>query len=130
MLVIEPQALPRFLEIMKFAAENDLLTQLLDQLDYLSSYANREGCRYAINKGKNTCCTLGMDFAPLSMSIRMECCETWYKNKELHESQGGKWEYWFNGGLIYSGPGQPSDGSGPSFTVSVDPCKHGWSVHT
>ena len=45
------------------------------------------------------------------------------------------YEPWFNGGLIYSGPGNGSDGSGPSFTVSLDPdaasgSKHMWSVHT
>lgn len=130
MLVIDKEAIPRFLEIMKFAAENDLLTQLVDQLDYLSSYANREGCRYDINKGKNTCCTLGMDFAPMSMSISMECCETWYKDPELHARQGGKWEHWWIGGLIYQGPTQPADGSAPSLTVSLDPCKHGWGIHT
>jgi hypothetical protein len=40
-----------------------------------------------------------------------------------------------HGGIIYSGPGRPSDGSAPSFTVSLDPAamagsKHQWSVHT
>lgn len=40
-----------------------------------------------------------------------------------------------HGGIIYSGPGHPSDGSAPSLTVSLDPdasagTTHKWSVHT
>ena len=39
---------------------------------------------------------------------------------------------WFNGGLIYSGPGQPLDGSAPALTVGIgiDSSVHNWSVHT
>lgn len=40
-----------------------------------------------------------------------------------------------NGGIIYSGPGLPSNGGAPSFTVSLDDDaaggkRHMWSVHT
>lgn len=47
---------------------------------------------------------------------------------------------WWNGGLLYSGPGLKStdgsvrlDGSGPAFSVSLTPKpanEHHWSVHT
>jgi hypothetical protein len=64
------------------------------------------------------------DFAPLSF--------TWTKE---FLGDDGKWHYYMNGGLIYSGPGNPSTGGAPSFTVSLDPdaatgVKHMWSVHT
>jgi hypothetical protein len=45
------------------------------------------------------------------------------------------WKPGLVGGLIYSGPGAPSDGSAPSFSVSLNPDaatgqKHTWSIHT
>jgi hypothetical protein len=45
------------------------------------------------------------------------------------------WKPGLVGGLIYSGPGAPSDGSAPSFSVSLNPDpatgrKHIWSIHT
>jgi hypothetical protein len=51
-----------------------------------------------------------------------------------HSSLDG-WKPGLVGGLIYSGPGVPSDGSAPSFSVSLNPDaasgrEHTWSIHT
>jgi len=51
-----------------------------------------------------------------------------------HSSSDG-WKPGLVGGLIYSGPCAPSDGSAPSFSVSLNPDaatgrKHMWSIHT
>lgn len=40
-----------------------------------------------------------------------------------------------HGGIIYSGPGRPCDGSAPNFAVSLDPDAYAgktpkWSIHT
>lgn len=125
MLVIDQseQAQARFNEIMQFAAKHDLLGQLIDTLHHLSNYANAEGCMYDKEKGKNTCCTLYPDWAPLSMRIRMEYTEDW-------DGTAGIWKCLYTGGLVYQGPDQPADGSGPSFTVSLNSEKVGWYVHT
>jgi hypothetical protein len=41
----------------------------------------------------------------------------------------------YHGGLVYAGPGQPGDGSGPAFCVSLSYVagqapKHSWGLHT
>jgi hypothetical protein len=68
-------------------------------------------------------CRLYSDFAPHSFFWRIE-----YSSLE-------GWKPGLVGGLIYSGPGAPSDGSAPSFSVSLNPDaatgrKHMWSIHT
>ena len=95
---------------MQFAVDYDCATQLLDELLYLGTYADGN-----VNAG--TTCELYPDFAPNSFAFLM-------RHKD------GK--PWFNGGLIYSGPGQPLNGSFPALTVGIgiDSSKHGWSVHT
>lgn len=130
MLIVDESARERFLEVMKFAAENNLLTNLIGQLSYLNDYANREGCTYDKSRAKNTRCTLYNDFAPMSFRIEMEKCHKWSDNPELMAKLGGKWEHFFVGGLIYSGPDQPLNGTAPALTVSLDPRKVGWSIHT
>ena len=43
----------------------------------------------------------------------------------------GTYKFWFDGGLIYHGPGQPGDGSAPAFSVEVGgPEGPHWSIHT
>jgi len=118
MLIVHESCRERFLQVVKFAAENNLLDNLLDSLDYLRTYANREGCTYAKDEGKDTRCTLHNDFAPMSFLF------------SLDKFDGEQWSGWFGGGLIYSGPNQPLDGSGPAFTVGIGMPKVGWSVHT
>ena len=106
-----------FDQVMDGAETLGAKTLLQEQLDYLGDYA----CH---GDPESTRCSLFYDFADLSFSFLME-----------KRDSEGNYQRWFNGGLIYSGPGQPSNGSGPSFTVSLDPecasgATHRWSVHT
>lgn len=92
---------------------------LFRKLVYLATYANRRGCSHDRKKPLGgTRCVLYRDWAPLSFSFRIE-------RRDLN----GEWVHWFNGGLIYSGPDVPLDGSMPSLTVSLTPYT-GWGVHT
>lgn len=93
------------LNVFEFAAENNCAAKLNAQLRYLAEYGDG-----------NNICHLYRDHAPLSFEFLML------------RPDGTRW---FNGGLIYSGPGQPLNGSGPAFTVSLtNEPGHSWSVHT
>ncbi len=94
------------LNTLKFAAEVGAASQLIERLEYLNTYAG----------GENTC-RLFKDWAPYSFVFN------------ITKPDG---QFWFNGGLIYSGPGQPLDGSAPALTVGIgiDSSKHNWSIHT
>jgi hypothetical protein len=101
----------------KFADQVGAHDRLHKQLDYLARYA----C--PAEDAQKTICDLYKDFAPNSFGFTMR-----RRNQET-----GGYDYWFNGGLIYSGPGQPLDGSAPALTVSLDPeagKQHDWSIHT
>lgn len=95
-----------FAKVMKFAIENGCADKLTERLAYLAGY----------QEGLNTC-ELHSDWAPNSFEFLMK------------RPDGTRW---FNGGLIYSGPGQPLNGSAPALTVGIgiDSSVHGWSVHT
>lgn len=95
-----------FLEVLKFAVAHGCANKLVERLDYLAHYGD----------GTNVC-EIHNDFASNSFAFLMK------------HPDGRRW---FNGGLIYSGPGLPLDGSAPSFTVSLAPTghEHNWSVHT
>lgn len=95
-----------FAEVLQFALATKSTEKLMERLDYLAHYSD-----------PSTTCHLYRDSAPNSFGFAMK----------RHGSQ-----FWFNGGLIYSGPGQPLNGSGPAFTVGigVDNSVHGWSIHT
>ena len=95
-----------FAEIVEFAVANKCFEKLMERLDYLGHYSDQA-----------TTCHLYRDSAPRSFAFVMR-------------GHGG--QPWFNGGLIYSGPGQALNGSGPAFTVGIgiDSSVHGWSVHT
>lgn len=94
------------LHVLKFAKDHDCADKFIEKLDYLSGYGD----------GDNTV-ELFRDRAPFSFEFIM------------HHADGSPW---FHGGLIYSGPGQPLDGSGPAFTVDIGRSsdQHSWSVHT
>lgn len=94
-----------FNQVRTWATEHGCIDKFADRLDYLATYG-----------GPDTTCYLYRDFAPNSFEFVVE--------------KDGK--RWFNGGLIYSGPGQPLNGSFPAFTVSLGPSgrEHGWSIHT
>ena len=95
-----------FATVLEWAVANKCYDKLMQRLDYLGHYSD-----------KATTCRLYKDFAPNSFEFLMELPD------------GTRW---FNGGLIYSGPTQPLDGSAPALTVGigVDSSVHGWSVHT
>ncbi|MDP2371889.1 DUF4120 family protein [Rhodoferax sp.] len=95
-----------FVEVLTFAVHNNCAAKLLERLDYLAHYA----------EGDNVCHVYA-DHAPNSFAFAMK------RPDDL---------FWFNGGLIYSGPDQPLDGSAPALTVGIgiDSSVHGWSIHT
>lgn len=94
-------------QVRQFAQAVGAADELEDKLDYLATYGGTPDF---------TRCELHTDFAKNSFEFVI------YKD-DLR---------WFNGGLIYSGPGQPLDGSFPALTVGIgiDSSKHGWSIHT
>lgn len=94
------------IQIFKFAAQVGAADRLAERLEFLARFGDQ-----------NNICELYRDGAPYSFSFLMR-----------HPSGAP----WFNGGLIYSGPGQPLDGSAPALTVGIgiDSSQHGWSIHT
>ncbi len=108
--MLEIECKEYFAEVMKTAETMKLVDQLKSKLDYLGTYA----CH---TTPEDTRCRLFKDFASLSFQFVME------KRKD------GVYSRWFNGGLVYQGPGQPADGSAPSLTVSIAEGT-GWFVHT
>mgnify|MGYP000851047503 FL=1 len=96
-----------FARVVEFAMANKCHDKLMERLDYLAHYGDDPA----------TTCHLYADHAPHSFAFAMK----------RHGSQ-----FWFNGGVIYSGPGQALNGTGPAYTVGigVDSSVHGWSVHT
>lgn len=84
---------------------------LMERLTYLATYASGEGCIY--EKG-GTRCELRQDGQGWSFYFTM------YRP----DGAGGE-AFWFNGGLVYHGPGIES------FSVElVSESKPHWSVHT
>jgi hypothetical protein len=100
-------------KVVAFAQSVGAEAQLRERLDYLGTFATL------------TECELYYDFAPHSFGFVMF----------QRQKTGSERTRWFNGSLIYSGPGVPSNGSFPSLTVSIDRdaasgARHMWSVHT
>jgi hypothetical protein len=93
----------RLEEAKAFAKTLGVEDNLQSRLDFLAAYACQDQDGHI--DPKLTKCYLGADFAPHS--------------------------FWFDGGLIYHGPGQPGDGSAPAFSVEVGgPDGPHWSIHT
>lgn len=117
MLIIEDQAY--YDAVLAFARSVGAEKLLKAPLDYLATYAC-DGDR------EKTRCRLAKDFADHSFRFVME--------KRDPDAPDG-YVPWFNGGLVYSGPGQPLNGSFPALVVSLNPDEatgrtHMWSVHT
>lgn len=93
---------------------------LRSRLSYLATYANRRGCMEDRHvKGQGTRCILYKDFSPYGFAFQMQ------------RLVSGEWVNWFHGGLLYSGPSQPADGSFPLLSVSLErQTSNGWSTHT
>jgi hypothetical protein len=112
MLIIENQQ--HFDEVGEFARSVGAAAELQKHFDVLANFGG---------DAAKVRCRLYSDFAPHSFFWRME-----YSSPE-------GWKTGLVGGLIYSGPGAPSDASAPSFSVSLNPDaatgrKHMWSIHT
>ena len=112
MLIIENQE--HLEKVREFARSIGAEAELQKQLDLLAGFGG-DAAKVRWH--------LYADFAPHSFFWRME-----------HSSIDG-WKPGLVGGLIYSGPGVPSDGSAPSFSVSLNPdaatgLKHMRSIHT
>ena len=94
-----------FARVVEFAIAIKSHDRLMERLDYLAHYSDPA-----------TTCYLYADRAPYSFDFSMK----------RHGA------FWFHGGLVYSGPEQPLNGSGPAFTVGIG-VPSGiptWSVHT
>lgn len=104
--MLEIKNTEHLLGVLLFADKVGATAKLIDKLKYLAEYGDG-----------NNICELHNDWAPHSFAFGM------------NRPDGTRW---FNGGLIYSGPGQPLDGSAPALTVGIgiDSSKHGWSIHT
>ena len=101
-----------------FAKALGVEDNLQSRLDYLAAYACQDQDGHI--DPKLTKCCLGADFAPHSFYFKM--------HRLLPD---GTYKFWFDGGLIYHGPGQPGDGSAPAFSVEVGgPEGPHWSIHT
>lgn len=89
-------------DVMKFAVDNNCADKLIAGFQRLA---------------RHPMCEIHYDFAPNSFAFMV-----------LNDDGS----HGFNGGLIYSGPGQQLSGSAPTYTVSVEPHsnEHNWSVHT
>lgn len=122
MLVIPVECRDKLNEAMAFASENGFLEAFLQQLLYLGTYANGDGCTFDKRRGKDTRCTLYADRSPFSFDFSME----------KKESPQGDFERWFGGGLIYHGPVPAAADNGvPALTVELagGDAPH-WGVHT
>lgn len=104
-------ALKRLEEVIEFAKENGLFDQFKDRvLEHFQHYNGYEH-RVLLNK----------DFAPYSFGFSL-----YMQNREDPD----KWDFWFNGGVIFHGPhDNGGDGGPPTYSVSLNPTI-GWSIHT
>ena len=102
-----------------FAEALDVGENLQSRLDELATYAcqDQDG---RINPELTKCYLMKADIGLHSFHFKM------------HRLQpDGTYKFWFDGGLIYHGPGQPGDGSAPAFSVEVGgPEGPHWSIHT
>lgn len=103
--MLKIECMEKFVETLVFAYDNASAEAFLQRVKQLNDFSGEV--------------TLYSDSAPFSFYF------VWEIN--------GK--FFMNGGLIYSGPGIPSDGSAPSYTVSLDAnascgLDHMWSIHT
>jgi hypothetical protein len=110
-------AADRLAEMVKFATENGLLTQLVHQLHYLSRYGGSIDPGFDNEDSHH--CILGWDSAPLSLSFIMK--------RRTSDEDGNPV---FNGALIFHGPHDGyGSGGAPTFAVDLSGTL-GWSVHT
>lgn len=106
-LSFEGSGLKRLQEILDFLEkrnEPELTEKFLARMKYLNDYAGE----------RSQGCTLRRDYAPFSFAFVML-------------RQDG--ESWFNGGMIYHGPGESGAGA-PAYSVRIGDRPEDWSIHT
>lgn len=104
-------------EAMAYLEEQMAFARSIDRMDNLA-----ERLYFLVQSGRPrpTRTVLFRDFAPHSFIF----------TQQQVDDSGQKWVRTMNGGLIYSGPDQPLDGSAPAYTVSLNDSHVGWSTHT
>ena len=104
--MIEIKCLEELAKVTEFALNNNCLESLYAGLRRLAKYGE-----------DGFTCILYSDHAPNSFGFSVLRPDS---------------SRYINGGLIYSGPKQPLNGSGPAFTVGIgiDSSRHNWSLHT
>lgn len=112
---VEPQ---HFATVARFAADVGGLDSLINSIKNLDRFFGREDITVRVGPDIAS----APDDPNFSFGI-------------FGRTRDGTEELLMNGGIIYSGPGRPSDGRAPNFTVSLDPdAANGktpkWSVHT
>jgi len=119
MLEVHESAKERMEEARAYARANGIEEQLEGRLEYLRTYGGtfEEGP----NAGKDAFkVVLSMDFAPLSFGV------AWYR---LQLDGTYDEQPFLVGGMIFEGPQQPGDGSGPAFSVNLNSVINGESFH-
>lgn len=106
-MTIQIECLEHFNKVSEFAAVAGCTSKLIDRLNRLEAMCSEKEI-----------VILHSDFAPNSFIFQIK--------------QPGSDHRGLVGGLIYSGPGLPLDGSAPTFTVSIEKTghEHNWSIHT
>jgi len=121
------EARVRLVEMFEHAtnAGPSVLASLLNRLEFLRTYGyvERDVGRNVIEE--NVRLTLSHDFADLSLGFSIS------RRRITSDGTDAEWYDVIHGGLIYSGPGRPLDGSAPQLTVGLsNDSVEGWSVHT
>jgi hypothetical protein len=111
-LVIDPGQVERLEQVREFASQIGRREQLEHQLSHWLG----SGTFF----GRRSQCVLRGDFAPHSFS---------FCHYILPEGPGQTRQFAMNGGLVYSGPGSPGDGSFPALSVNLHDGV-GWFCHT
>jgi hypothetical protein len=110
LVILDEEQLDRLEQVREFARSVGLSEQLERQLSYL-------GDRRCWGDKAQT--VLSYDFAPHSFSFGVFALPNGDKPRRVA----------LNGGLIFSGPGSPGDGSFPALTVNLSNSV-GWFCHT
>jgi len=134
MLILTEKAIDVLKQVREYADKAGIRDKLEDKLDYLTTFGGKHPEDHPL-AGQDACrVELYGDFADLSFSV------VWFQRRAswatASERSGGMTLdgemnlFMFNGGMIFSGPNQPLDGSSPAFCVGIGTPSHGWSIHT
>lgn len=107
-----------FANVIQFAADVGGLDSLIDSIKNLDRFFGRDDITARVHP-----------------DISSDLTDPNFRFAIFGRTRDGKEDLLMHGGIIYSGPGRPSDGSAPNLTVSLDPDAASgktpkWSVHT